>query len=193
MRAIETQLEEAIEKVNKMKMSDGNKKAVTLLIESLGTKLNPSCMVDNTTKTYQYGNAKFIQVCPKNSVVTNYQAEATRRQGSIEYIRMLSILKELTETKNKDTDKIDKLTVELQQLEKTIKEKYKDEADIITDLIIGSINGNPLKKGSLIVEGDEKDAEDYREQIKEFPPELRQILMQNATDLFTISKAEEKN
>ena len=193
MRAIETQLKEAIEQVNKMRMSNGNKNSVAQIIENLGTKLNPACMIDNTTKTYTYGNAKFIQVCPKNSVVTNYQAEATRRQGSIEYIRMLNILRELTETKDKDTDKINELTSELKQLEETIKDKYRDEADIITDLIIGSFEGNPLKKGSLIVEGEDKNPEDYRDQIKEFPPELRQILMNNATDLFTISKAERKN
>jgi len=193
MLAIEAQLENAIKDVNKMRMSDGNKKAVALIIESLGTKLNPACMVDNTTKTYTYGNAKFVQVCPKNSIVVNYQNEVSRRQGSIEYIKMLNILKSLTESDVKDTEKINELTTELQELEIVIKEKYRDEADIITDLIVGSIKGNPLKKGSLIVEGSEVVIDDYIDQISEFPPELRQILMENATDLFTIRKAEEKN
>ena len=196
-KAIEINIENALENVKALKMSENNKQAVSKIIDGLGANLNPSCVLDNTFLESEYGNAKFIQVCASYPACKEYEAEQARRTGSIEYIEMVDILGKIKG--EKDETKLKDLVKELNKLETSVKEKYENADDHILNLIISSLIGNPFKKGSLLIDGNKVDLGDadvlksVKVDFADMPLSLKQDLLTKAIKLFDIKDAERKN
>ena len=201
MRVSELKEKEAIEYINKINVDSEIKNELINKVKEISAKINPACLVDNTFIEETYGDVSFIQVCPKSSEVKAYKQEESRRQSDPLYIRTIQVLKELD---NFDKDianngneeeirkKASKLNDELTDISKEFEEKFVDNSHILR-LIVASIEGNPLKQGSWKQGKKEQKIETLKNDIKEYPPALIDLLRNNAVKLFEVKKEEEKN